>query len=138
MTATASGSTKPGYSPQPVCLQNHNCCTCQVEEVRLLVKFVEHSARSVFDICSSQDGNAIFGKFSCKLRSALSILEGCDARGDCKAGDVNRMSSKLQNQQPYVHQVLANGDGSHERVGQIVARQQKLMRMIDVNTHVIS
>ena len=63
ITATASGSMKPVmfrmHSPHTFIDKVH---TGQIEEVGFLMKLIKYCARSVFDICPSNYGYAIFWK----------------------------------------------------------------------------
>lgn len=54
----------------------------QIEKIRLLVEFIEYSAGSVFDVGRRKNGNGIFRKACCKLRTSLVIFLGGDARRD--------------------------------------------------------
>jgi hypothetical protein len=53
--------------------------TGQVEEVRLLVKFVKDGTGSVLDIGGSEDGDGVLWKGFGKVGAALVILESRDS-----------------------------------------------------------
>ena len=83
ITATASGSLNPAYF-QPTSSIAVDWRTRQIEEIRVLVKFVEHGTRSIFDLRSSKDSNAIPGELRRELRAALSVFKSCNSRSNCK------------------------------------------------------
>jgi hypothetical protein len=55
--------------------------TGQVEEVRLLVEFIEDGARSVFDIGGSEDGDGVLRKGFGEVCTTFVIFEGRDSGG---------------------------------------------------------
>ena len=54
--------------------------TGQVEEVRLLVKFVKDGTGSVLDIRGSEDGDGVLRKGFGEVRATFVIFEGRDSR----------------------------------------------------------
>lgn len=80
MMASACGSLKPIY---PLALEIRPSLkkqTSQVEEVRVLMKVVEDSPRSILDVRGSDYRNASVWKFRGKLGPTMRILERGYAR----------------------------------------------------------
>lgn len=55
--AVASGSVKPNGGQKMDFGLNGGAATCQIEEVGVLVEFVEYHASSIFDCCGGKYGN---------------------------------------------------------------------------------
>lgn len=85
ITATASGSLKPANRSQ---LRSHSSRlrvrhTREVEEVGLLVKFVEDRSRAILDIAGSQNRNAVWRKLLGEGGASVMIFESRNAGRDC-------------------------------------------------------
>jgi hypothetical protein len=60
MIATASCSLKPMPFSRCSSVQIYDIVTGQVEEVRVLVEFVEDGARSILQVCAGKKGDRVW------------------------------------------------------------------------------